>query len=201
MRHLGGQPYDQEEDPCAGSRVEREAVRRGVDKAARVVVIGEDASWIWNIANELFPGAICIVDRFHAKQHLSDLSKVLLGHASPKGETWTKDRYDELDQGRIEDLLKNVGLYAKTFPEAKRCRIYFENNRERMRYPEFWAQGLSTSNGVVEGGCKPVAGGRPKKSGMHWSVPGANSVLALRCCIKSGRYDGFWKKRLERRAA
>ena len=193
---------DTDEEPSDfARRVEREAARRGVDKAARVVVIGDGASWIWNIGTELFPGAICIVDRFHAKPHLSDLSKVLFGPASSKGAAWTKDRYDELDQGRMEDLLKNVDIYAKTFPEAKRCRTYFENNRERMRYPEFRAQGLSTSSGVVEGGCKSVVGGRLKKSGMHWSVPGANSILALRCSIKSGRYDTFWKKRMERRAA
>lgn len=182
-------------------RVEREAARRGVEKAARVVVIGDGAHWIWNIANELFPHAICIVDRFHAKQHLSDLAKVLFGPTSPKGESWTQERYDELDQGRMDDLLKSLAIYAKSFPEAKRCRTYFENNRERMRYPEFRSQGLSTSSGVVEGGCKSVVGGRLKKSGMHWSVRGANSILALRCCIKSGRYESFWKKRMEKRAA
>ena len=142
-----------------GRRVEREAARRGVDKAARIVVIGDGAPWIWNIAGEQFPHAICIVDRFHAKQHLSDLSKVMFGAKSAKGESWTRERYDELDQGRMDDLLKNLAIYEKTFPEAKRCRAYFENNRERRRSPEFWAQGLSTSSGVVEGGCKSVVGG------------------------------------------
>lgn len=181
-------------------RVEREGVRRGVEKAARVVVIGDGAAWIWNIAEELFPGAIHIVDRFHAKQHLSNLSKVVFG-ATPKGEEWTRKRYEELDSGRMDNLIKEVGIYAFRFPEAKQCRTYFQNNRERMRYPEFRAQGLGTSSGVVEAGCKSVVGGRLKKSGMHWSVRGANAILALRCSIKSGRYPSFWDRRERRLVA
>ena len=191
---------DQERSAFA-RRVEREATRRGVATAARLVVIGDGASWIWNLAGELFPQVICIVDRFHAKQHLSTLSKELFGPTSAKGALWTQERYEELDEGRMDDLLKSLAIYATTFPEAKRCRAYFENDRERMRYPEFRAQGLSTSSGVVEGGCKSVVGGRLKKSGMHWSIRGANSILALRCSIKSGRYATFWKRRMERRAA
>ena len=61
--------------------------------------------------------------------------------------------------------------------------------------------GLCTSSGVVEAGCKSIIGGRLKKSGMHWSVRGANSILALRCCIKSGRYEKFWERRRARMAA
>ena len=141
-----------------------------------------------------------VVDRFHAKQHLSELSKVLFG-ATPKAEEWTHCRYEELDGGRMDDLLKAIGIYADRFPEAKQCRTYFQNNRERMRYPEFRAMGLCTSSGVVEAGCKSIVGGRLKKSGMHWSVAGANAILALRCTIKSGRYESFWERKVSKLAA
>ena len=63
-----------------------------------------------------------------------------------------------------------------------------------MRDPEFQARGLCTSSGVVEAGCKSIVGGRLKKSGMH-SVSGANDILALRCTIKSGRYESFWERK------
>ena len=55
-------------------------------------------------------------------------------------------------------------------------------NRERMRYPEFRAAGLCTSTGVVEAGCKVAIGTRCKRAGMHWTVAGANAIIALRCC-------------------
>ncbi len=181
-------------------RVEREASRRGAAQARQIVVIGDGAAWIWKTAESLFPGALCIVDRFHAKQHLSELSKALFGD-TPKAKEWTHCRYEELDEGRMDDLLKEIGIYASRFPEAAQCRTYFQNNRERMRYPEFRALGLCTSSGVVEAGCKSIVGGRLKKSGMHWSVSGANAILALRCTIKSGRYESFWERKASQWAA
>jgi hypothetical protein len=39
-----------------------EAARRGVGQAAEVVVIGDGAHWIWNLAETHFPGATQIVD-------------------------------------------------------------------------------------------------------------------------------------------
>ncbi len=181
-------------------RVEREATRRGAAQARQIVVIGDGAAWIWKTAEYLFPGALCIVDRFHAKQHLSELSHALFGD-SPKAEEWRHCRYEELDEGRMDDLLKEIGIYASRFPEAEQCRTYFQNNRERMRYPELRARGLCTSSGVVEAGCKSIVGGRLKKSGMHWSVSGANAILALRCTIKSGRYESFWERKASQSAA
>jgi transposase len=56
------------DDAPFAQRVIREATRRGFDKAKRRVVLGDGAHWIWNLLGEYFPGAIEIVDRFHASQ-------------------------------------------------------------------------------------------------------------------------------------
>ena len=64
-----------------------------------------------------------------------------------------------------------------------------------MRYPEFRAQGLCVSTGIVESGCKVAIGTRLKRSGMHWTVAGADAIIALRCCKLSGRYEEFWERR------
>ena len=68
---------------------------------------------------------------------------------------------------------------------------YLETNRNRMRYPQFRRQGLSTSSGVVESGCKRIVGNRLKRGGMHWTVDGANAIIALKCCLLSGRFRGL----------
>jgi uncharacterized protein DUF6788 len=81
------------------------------------------------------------------------------------------------------------------------CLHYFETNRDRMRYPEFHAQGLCTSTGVVEAGCKVAIGTRLKRAGMRWAVRGSNAIIALRCAKLSGRFQDFWERRTERRAA
>ena len=176
-------------------RVEREARRRGLDVATRCAVIGDGAPWIWGIAGELFPGAVEIVDLFHAKQHLSDVAKAIYGPTSDLGRQWARERHAQLDDGMLDELLDELRVHADASDEARRCLGYVETNRQRMRYPEFRAQGLCVSSGVVEAGCKVVVGTRLKRAGMHWTLAGADAIIALRCCQLSGRFDAFWERR------
>ena len=176
-------------------RADREARRRGFDQAGRCVVLGDGALWIWNLTNEQFPGAIQIVDLYHAKEHLSDVAKAVYGPGSDLGRQWAKRRHDELDEGMMDDLLQALSIHAGATDEARKCLDYFTRNRRRMRYPEFRAQGLSIGSGVVEAGCKVAIGTRLKRAGMHWTLSGANAIIALRCCKLSGRFDDFWERR------
>ena len=70
-----------------------------------------------------------------------------------------------------------------------------------MSYSDFHAQGLCTSTGVVEAGCKVAIGTRLKRAGMHWTLRGSNAIIALRCCKLSGRFQDFWERRSTPRAA
>ena len=81
---------------------------------------------------------------------------------------------------------------------VKEIRIeadYFARNAERMRYPKFRRQHLFVGSGVIEAGCKTVIGSRLKRSGMFWTVRGANAILALRCCQLNGRFENYWEAR------
>ena len=71
----------------------------------------------------------------------------------------------------------------------------------RMRYAKFCRQGLCTSTGGVEAGCKVVIGTRLKRAGMHWTVKGANAIIAVRCSNLSGRFEDFWQRRSDRMKA
>ena len=176
-------------------RVDRQARRRGFYQAQRRAVLGDGAPWIWNVAEELFPGAIQIVDLFHAKGHLWEVAKAIYGPGSDLGEQWAKQRRDELDEGKIDALLVALRVHSNSNDEARKCVDYVTTNRQRMRYPEFRAQGLCVSSGVVEAGCKTAIGVRLKRAGMHWTVAGADAIIALRCCVLSGRYEDFWERR------
>jgi Uncharacterised protein family (UPF0236) len=182
-------------------RVLRETTRRCFTQARRTVVIGDGAAWIWNIADELFPEAIQIVDRFHVKEHLSLVAKTLYGAESKKAKLWAKRRHEELDTGRFVELLRAVGRHAARCDEARRCLLYLQRNQTRMQYRKFEAQGLCTSSGVVEAGCKVTIGTRLKRAGMHWTVRGANAIIALRCSKLSGRFQDFWERRSDQRRA
>ena len=176
-------------------RAAREARRRGFDQAPRRVVLGDGAPWIWNLAEEHFPGAIQIVDLYHAKGHLWDTAKAIYGAGTVLAEQWAKQRRDELDDGKTDDILAALQLHAPRNEEALKCLQYVATNRARMRYPEFRAMGLCVASGVVEAGCKLTIGTRLKRAGMHWTVAGANAIIALRCCKLSGRFEDFWQSR------
>ena len=182
------------------ARVLREATRRGFAEAARRVVLGDGSPWIWNTASELFPDATQILDRFHVKEHLSAVGKILWGEREA-GKAWIQRRAEELDEGRLSSLVKTLRPHAGNHVEARDCIRYICNNRRRMRYPQFHKKGFCTSTGVVEAGCKVVIGTRLKRAGMHWTVRGANAIIALRCSKLSGRFEDFWERRSDRMKA
>ncbi len=189
---------DTDPGPSAfAGRVVREAARRGFAQAQRRAVLGDGAPWIWNLADEHFPDAWQIVDLFHAKGHLSDVGKALYGPTSDLAQAWAHKRHAELEAGDLDTLLQALRTHALGNDEARKCVEYVERNRHRMRYPVFRAQGLCTSTGVVEAGCKVAIGARLKRAGMHWTMAGANAIIALRCAKLSGRFEDFWERRAQ----
>ena len=119
----------------------------------------------------------------------------IYGSASEIGEQWARKRREELDEGRVDEVIAALRSHAGTCEEARKNAEYFSNNRERMNYPAFRAMGLCVATGVVEGGCKHIVGARLKHGGMRWTVAGANAIIALRCAVESNRFDDFWERR------
>jgi hypothetical protein len=182
-----------------GLRLYAEAWRRGWSKARQKAVLGDGAIWIWNLADQHFPGAVQIVDLYHARQHVWELAAKLFANDEPARRQWASICQYLLDEGEIEALLT---ILRHLRPDNERLAHevgndadYFARNAERMRYPQFRAQGLFVGSGVVEAGCRTVVGKRMKCSGMFWSVRGANAILALRCCRLSSRFEDYWASR------
>jgi hypothetical protein len=180
-------------------RIFAEAIRRGIRRADKTIVLGDGALWIWNLADEHFPGAIQIVDLYHAREHLGELAKVLYGPGTPKAKAWADLRIVELDAGNVEKVISSMNRVRPSTTaqqdELRRSVAYFQTNTHRMRYAHFRQQGLFVGSGVIEAGCKTIAGRRLKQSGMRWTVRGANAIVALRCCELSGRWESFWEAR------
>ena len=183
-----------------GKRLYVEAWKRGWSRAEKKVVIGDGAEWIWNLAEQHFPGAIQIVDLYHARQHLWELVRKLYPNDEVTQKAWIKIHQKRLlDKGKLEKLVVAIRSLRSNNPEvAEKIRTeadYFEANTERMRYPKFRRQHLFVGSGVIEAGCKTVIGSRLKQSGMFWTVRGANAILALRCCHLNGRFEDYWEAR------
>jgi hypothetical protein len=183
-----------------GLRMYTEAWRRGWSRAQKKVVIGDGAVWIWNLANQHFHGAIQIVDLYHARQHLWELSAKLFPHHERERKRWMARGLNLLDQGKIEALVKILRELRPAHEELSQLirneADYFQRNTHRMRYPRFRAHGLFVGSGVIEAGCKTVIAARLKRSGMFWTVRGANAIIALRCSRLSRRFEDYWESRL-----
>jgi hypothetical protein len=158
--------------------------------ASNVSVFRErSSSWIWNTATELFPQAIQILDRYHAKEALHRTAPSIFGATSAEAKPWDTARCTEPDDGKLQAIISALRPHIGSCNDAAKCATYIIRNRRRMRYPKFHAQGLCTSTGVLEAGCKVAIGTRLKRAGMHWSVSGTNAIIAL--CQAQWAFRGF----------
>ncbi len=182
-----------------GWRIYGEAVRRGLSKAERVVVLADGAQWVKNLLQMHFPGATFIIDLYHARQHVSELCKTLFVKDEKKIRQQRMRWWTDLDDGKVEKIVRQARQHLPQDAAVKKTAEleihYLEKNAESMRYAEFRAQGLFVGSGVVEAGCKTLIGQRLKQSGMEWSVRGANAIISLRCILTSGRFEDYWESR------
>jgi hypothetical protein len=179
-----------------GWRMYAEALRRGLEQARTVIVLTDGQRYNHTIAQTHFPEAVHIVDLFHAYEHLSLIAHLVWGPEAEAPKAWR----ELLEAGDITQLINHAGRRLPSSSKGKKSLRkelgYFENNAPYMHYAEYRNQKLFVGSGVVEAGCRTVIGERLKQSGMHWSVRGANAIIALRCCIMSGRFEDFWASRI-----
>jgi hypothetical protein len=161
----------------------------------QLVVLGDGAPWIWNLATAILPEATPIVDLYHAREHLHDLAAALAGVLGDDHPGWLADRLADLDAGDIETLVTETTRIPLADTEARerdKALAYFRTNAHRMRYAYFREHGMFVGSGTVEAGCKAIVGQRLKLSGMRWNIPGATAILTLRCQQASNRWDQIW---------
>ena len=135
------------------------------------------------------------MDLCHAYEHLTALAQIRWGQQAKAPQAWR----DVLEAGDIDRLVRKAGKQrpasAKSKESLRKELRSFENNAPQRRYAEYRANKFLVGSGVVEAGCRTVIGQRLQQSGMRWSVRGANAIIALRCCILSGRFEDYWASR------
>jgi hypothetical protein len=186
-----------------------EAQKRGAQAAEVLVFLGDGAAWVWKTAQEHFPKAIQVLDWYHAMEHVWAVGRACFAGKEKELWAWVKARENDLWEGRVEAVIaairaasQELGTPLESLGENERMKDprwiayrnigYFEDNKERMRYPEYRAQGLPIGSGVIESACKHVVANRCKRAGMRWDEPGAENILALRCWDLNGRWDEIW---------
>jgi hypothetical protein len=175
-----------------GRRLALEAHRRGLERAGLVAVLGDGAAWIWVLAAEHFPGAVHIVDWFHASERVWELGRTLWGAETPETTAWVEQQLGRLAQGQAAPLaaewaaLPCRGAAATVRDEQV---TYFTNQASRRAYDQYRAAGWDIGSGMVESACKHLIAAREKGAGMRWSEPGAHTVAAVRVLLANEQWD------------
>lgn len=174
----------------------------GIDERREVVVLGDGAPWIWNLAAEQFPNRVEILDWYHAQEHVSATARILYGEGSERSAQWRTEQLDRLWEDRVEEVIAALHfLGAHQRSAAKRQAVddlhrYLSTNRQRMRYRTFRDAGYQIGSGAAESAIGHVVQQRMKRAGMRWGGPGADTMLALRSVYRSsGAWDTFWRAR------
>jgi hypothetical protein len=191
-----------EDSGALGKKLWHAAQRWKAGEAHRIVAMGDGAPWIWNLFAEHFPGAIEIVDFYHAAEHLWAVGEALHGDRSTSQATksWVRHYRHHLRHGRVDLVILAIerGLSgSKTLPAermlvTRRNRDYFKTNQQRMRYTLFKRWGLPIGTGAVEGSCKHIVQSRFKLPGCRWSHAGLDNMLALKQLRLNGQWDRLW---------
>ena len=172
-----------------------EARGRHWERAIDNIVIGDGATWIWNLATEHFHASRQTVDWYHASEHLANAGNILYGEGSPKACRWHRSMETPLYQGHANKVAGKLRHFAKRNPtkseELLKEANYFRNNHKRMQYLETREDGFPIGSGMVESAAKQYKT-RFAGAGMRWSRAGLTRLLPVRTAILSQRFDRMW---------
>jgi hypothetical protein len=162
-------------------------------------ILGDDAPWIWKVADAYFPGVRQTLDDYHLSEHLYAFAHLLYPKNPAGAKIWVDEKLGALLMDRVGAVLsalKRMRPWQRAICDALDQLIgYAEHNRTRIKYHEPWPRGLAVGSGSVEGGCKHVIQSRFKRAGMRGKQPGFLNVLALRLASLNGTFDALWASR------
>jgi hypothetical protein len=93
------------------------------------------------------------------------------------------------------EALRSLQLSGTIRQDFEQAITYFRNQKQRMHYARYRAQGLPIGSGVTEAACKTLVKQRLCCSGMKWFERGARIVLSLRALVLTNeRWQQFWAK-------
>ena len=182
------QPID-EFGPC----LRQEAIRRGMGAAGQVVLLIDGAAGLENMGRLNFKDCLEIVDFFHAMEHAGHVLAALIGKPHPDYKK-RRRRAKRLLKNKVQTLIQEARQqstgqrrpwpwkkpWATLCATSAACSMALSARRATSSAPAWWRPAAKRS--LADGA---------KKSGMFWSKPGAENILALRCLHSSRRLGKF----------
>lgn len=184
-----------------GLQLRRQAAQVGWDDAGQQIALSDGGNGLEEFFRKNFPRAECILDFWHASEHLTELGLALCPDDEPQRNQRVGAWCHQLKHEGGDAVLAALSAIdlSKHSPAARQahadCVRYFQNHKHRMDYPRYTANGWQIGSGPVESACKTVVANRLKGSGMRWGEDGSDAVCHLRALYLSqpGQWESFWK--------
>jgi hypothetical protein len=173
------------------------AREKGVKRKA---FLGDGQNGIWKLAENRFPDYEQVLDWMHASEYLWKAAYLWLPESSPQAHAWVARQQKRFRAGKVKDVIREIRKLAQdgTIRGKQKRKAagmiadYYQKNRERMRYKRYRRMGLPIGTGAVEGTCRYLVKDRMERSGMRWTVEGAQAILTLRGAYVSEHWEAFW---------
>lgn len=156
-----------------------------------IVFICDGAKWIWKWIEEYYPDSTQILDLYHCKEHLFAFAKIYFANDGHQAKQWVETCINHLMDKQVEELLTSIFELpcGQKQIEQERGKLYnyLKNNQCRINYGLYKEQGLLFGSGAIESANRDIIQKRMKLSGQRWTLSGAQQMLNLRVCYKSGQ--------------
>lgn len=181
----------------------QEVTNRNPQGRHPVVCVMDGERKLWRILKSMFSEVVCVLDLYHVLERLWTIAYCFYPESSPEANKFVLTRLERLLEGKVGYVIggiKQMGVKNK-LSKGKRAKLnaaitYLENNRDFMKYDTYLSAGYPIGSGVVEGACRHVVKDRMEQTGMHWCIPGAQSILHLRALYLNGDWESFQQYRI-----
>lgn len=170
-----------------------EAMRRGLSRAERVLVIADGAVWIWNAVEDRFSEATQRLDLFHANSYLWAVANEIHGANTAAARQWVKPLLRQVRQDKVAQVILSLEELKSRLSEsaataAQQTIDYYRSNQSRMQYVAGEKRGEPVGSGAIESTCRQLQC-RMKRCGQFWSMAGDEALLCLEVFWRNDRWD------------
>ena len=187
-------------------RLARWAVKRDGLHIRHHVALTDGAEALQDQMRQQLPNFTLVLDIIHVVEYLWAAGTALYGETDPQRAEWVQTQTLDILSSHTEQVIQRLeekaSAWSPTSPAAKALRRvagYLQRNRPYMDYARYLKNGWPIGTGVVEGTCRHLVKDRMERSGMRWTLAGAEALLALRAIQENGDWDAFHQFRRQRR--
>jgi len=188
-----------ETEPISGSLLALSWASREVEQRRRedqtLIRLMDGQHSLWDTAETCceVPAeqVVDILDIVHVSSYVWRAAKVFHPHREHQ-EAFTRERLSRILEGDVKGVVAGLRRMAslRNLRGSPRKEIdtvcgYFEAHRRRMQYDEYLKAGYPIATGVIEGACRHLVKDRMERSGMRWTLAGAQAMLNLRALRQS----------------